>query len=183
MSHTTLPELTRKDLLQRVIGVEEQLARVHDQSPAQAAQWLTFARKTYIWAVWAERQRVTESDREVKRDLSGAVDRLEAEWFATLRRIDDFATDSPQHRRLRSVLADLARCLPTNESMAERQVGLLLDLLLSEVRAVTRPVDAGVRSLVPGRGRIYKQAWQRDEGRVPEKPLQVVASSSRRFRG
>ena len=66
---------------------------------------------------------------------------------------------------------------------AEREVGLLLELLVSEVRMVTHPLNTSVRTPLPSTSRISKQGRQRDEGRVPEKPQQVVAPSSRRFRG
>ncbi|MFC5849237.1 hypothetical protein [Deinococcus petrolearius] len=181
--NTGFSDLTHNDLMERVMGVEAQLARPHDESPAQAAQWLTYARKTYIWAVWAERQQVMDETAGVKSQLSHVVDQLEAEWFTTLNRIDAFAHASQKRSRLRSILGDLARWLPTRDALAEREIGLLLELLAREVRMVTHPVNTSVRMPVPGTGRISKQGWQRDEDRGPDKPQQVVASTSRRFRG
>ena len=180
MTRTTgFSDLTPHDLLERVTGVEAQLARPHHESPAQAAHWLASARKTYIWAVWAERQQVTDDTAGVKDQLSDAVDHLETEWFTTLDRIDAFAHASHKHSRLRSILGDLARRLPTRDALAEREVGLLLDLLVSEVRMVTHPHTTTDRAPMPGNGRIPKQGRQRDEKRGIEK---VVASSSRRFK-
>lgn len=181
MTRTTgFSDLTHHDLLERVTGVEAQLARPHHESPAQAAHWLTAARKTYIWAVWAERQQATDDTAGVKEQLSHAVDHLETEWFTTLDRIDAFAHARHKHSRLRSILSDLARRLPTRDALAEREVGLLLDLLVSEVRMVTHPHTTTDRVPMPGRGRSFKQGRQRDEKRGSEK---VVASSSRRFKG
>ncbi len=180
MTRTTgFSDLTPHDLLERVTGVEAQLARPHHESPAQAAHWLASARKTYIWAVWAERQQVTDETAGVKDQLSDAVDHLETEWFTTLDRIDAFAHASHKHSRLRSILGDLARRLPTRDALAEREVGLLLDLLVSEVRMVIHPHFAD-RAPMPGRGRLPKQGRQRGEKREAEK---VVASPSRRFKG
>ena len=181
MTRTTgFSDLTHHDLLERVTGVEAQLARPHHDSPAQAAHWLTSARKTYIWAVWAERQQATDDTAGVKEQLSEVVDHLETEWFTTLDRIDAFAHASHKHSRLRSILSDLAHRLPTRDALAEREVGLLLDLLVSEVRMVTHPHTTTDRAPMPGKGRISKQGRQRDEKREAEK---VVASSSRRFKG
>jgi hypothetical protein len=174
---TGFSDLTTHDLLERVTGVEAQLARPHHDSPAQAAHWLTSARKTYIWAVWAERQQATDETAGVKEQLSDAVDHLETEWFTTLDRIDAFAHTNHKHSRLRSILSDLAHRLPTRDALAEREVGLLLDLLVSEVRMVTHPHTTTDRAPMPERGRSSKQ------GRGPEKPRQVAASSSRRFKG
>ncbi|GGB79132.1 hypothetical protein [Deinococcus soli (ex Cha et al. 2016)] len=177
MTRTTgFSDLTHHDLLERVTGVEAQLARPHHESPAQAAHWLTSARKTYIWAVWAERQQATDDTAGVKEQLSDVVDHLETEWFTTLDRIDAFAHASHKHSRLRSILSNLARRLPTRDALAEREVGLLLDLLVSEVRMVTHPHTTTDRAPMPGRGRISKQ------GRGTEKAQPVAASSSRRFR-
>lgn len=177
MTRTTgFSDLTHHDLLERVTGVEAQLARPHHESPTQAAHWLTSARKTYIWAVWAERQQVTDDTAGVKDQLSEVVDQLETEWFTTLDRIDAFAHASHKHSRLRSILSDLARRLPTRDALAEREVGLLLDLLVSEVRMVTHPRHTTDRAPMPGNGRRSKQS------QGPEKPQQVAASSSRRFR-
>ena len=180
MTRTTgFSDLTHHDLLERVTGVEAQLARPHHESPAQAAHWLTAARKTYIWAVWAERQQATDETADVKEQLSHAVDHLETEWFTTLNRIDAFAHASHKHSRLRSILSDLARRLPTRDALAEREVGLLLDLLVSEVRMVTHPHTTTDRAPMPGRSRSSKQGRQRDENRGSEK---VAASPSRRFK-
>ncbi|GAA5438253.1 hypothetical protein [Deinococcus aquaticus] len=175
--------LTHHDLLERVTGVEAQLARPHHESPTQASHWLTSARKTYIWAVWAERQQVTDDTTGVKDQLSHAVDHLETEWFTTLNRIDAFAHASHKHSRLRSILGDLARRLPTRDALTEREVGLLLDLLVSEVRMGDHPHHTTDRATMPGKGRSSKQGRQRDEGRGLDKPQQVAASSSRRFKG
>ncbi|GGL10956.1 hypothetical protein [Deinococcus radiotolerans] len=183
MTRTTgFSDLTHHDFMERVTGVEAQLARPHRESPTQAAQWLASARKTYIWAVWAERQQATDETAEVKDQLSHVVDQIETEWFTTLNRIDAFAHASHKHSRLRSILGDLARRLPTRDALAEREVGLLLELLVSEVRMVTHPHHTSVRAPVPGSGRISKQGRQRDEGRGPDKPQRVATSSSRRIR-